>query len=207
MYIPKINQETDTESLWAFMQQHSFALLCSQVADRPFATHIPFLFDQSRGANGYLIGHLAKANPHWRDTEAEVLVVFSGPHAYISPTWYEAENTVPTWNYLAAHVYGQFKVVNDQDYLRWIVEDTVRIYEATMPMPWQIDMSAERLDTMLQAIVGFEIEISEIQGKKKLNQNHSVERRGKVIQALSQIDSENSQAIATEMKHTLSNPT
>ncbi|MEM7028465.1 MAG: FMN-binding negative transcriptional regulator [Chloroflexota bacterium] len=203
MYIPKINVETDLATLWAFMQQYSFALLCSQVDGRPFATHIPFLLDAERGSQGYLTGHLAKANPHWQKCEQEALVVFSGPHAYISPTWYDAANTVPTWNYLAVHVYGQFKLVDNRDHLRWIVEESVRVYEEMMPQPWQIDMSPERLDNMLNAIVGFEIEITEIQGKKKLNQNHSVERRENVIRALSNIETDDAQAIAREMIQTL----
>lgn len=195
--------ETDRAELWAFMRQHSFAIVCSQVNQRPFATHIPLLLDPDRGDNGYLIGHLAKANPHWRHMDGEVLTIFSGPHAYISPTWYEAKHTVPTWNYLAVHVYGRFLPVDDRARLRWIVEETVRVYETAMPTPWRIDMPPEQLDKMLNGIMGFEIAITEIQGKKKLNQNHSLERRERVIRALNQQEDDNSQAVAAAMTKSL----
>lgn len=199
MYTPKHFAMTDEAEIWAFMQQNSFGILFSQVNEQPQATHIPFLFDQARDNHGSLIGHMAKANPHWRYTETDVLVVFSGPHTYISPTWYEAENTVPTWNYLAVHVYGQFRVIDDKDRSREILHETVHVYEAMMPKPWQVDMSPKNFDKLMNGIVAFEIEITRIQGKKKLNQNHSTDRREKVISALGQIDRDDAQAIAREM--------
>src|SRR4051794_27392492 len=100
MYVPSAFAESDLNKLHDFIERNSFGLLVSLVKGVPFATHLPFLLERNSGPDGSLVGHMARANPHWQELEAQtVLVVFSGPHAYISPTWYEAENVVPTWNY------------------------------------------------------------------------------------------------------------
>src|ERR1700759_3803266 len=106
MYVPSHFAETDLATLHDFIERYSFGLLVSQVDGQPFGTHLPFLLDRS-APHGTLIGHMARANPHWQSLrEQPALVVFAGPHAYISPTWYEAANVVPTWNYTAVHVSG-----------------------------------------------------------------------------------------------------
>jgi transcriptional regulator len=183
MYIPASFQETDINKLHDFIEQHSFATLISQHESEPIASHLPLLLDRKSSSNGRLIGHMARANPQWQSAAGQhVLVIFHGPHAYISPTWYEAQNVVPTWNYIAVHAYGLFRLIEDQDRLLEIVSQTVRQYESPRPQPWSMDSpDSEFIDKLLSAIVGFEIDIERLEGKWKLNQNHPPERREKVI--------------------------
>jgi transcriptional regulator len=201
MYIPAAFAETDPTKLHDFIEQNSFGLLASQVNGLPFATHLPFLLDRTAGPNGALVGHLARANPQWREAAGQTaLAIFSGPHAYISPTWYEAEQVVPTWNYTAVHAYGRVQVVEDEDALLGVVRDMVRVYERDMPRPWSFDPSSTFFKRLLGQIVGFRIEIQRIEGKWKLNQNHPVERRKKIIGALQQRRDENAQMVAALMQ-------
>jgi transcriptional regulator len=205
MYIPAAFAETDLATLHDFIEQHSFGLLVSQVEGIPFATHLPFLLDRQAGAQGTLVGHVARANPQWRNlAEQSALVVFSGPHAYVSPTWYEASDVVPTWNYVAAHVYGQAQIIDDEEGLRDIVERSVQAFERGMPQPWSLGGADVFLKRMLAQIVGFRIEIASIEGKWKLNQNHPPERREKVVRALQGRGDEQALAVATLMQASLS---
>ncbi len=194
MYIPAAFAETDQKRLHDFIEQYSFGLLVSQVAGQPFATHLPLLLDRQSGC---LLGHTARANPQVAEADGEtVLAVFSGPHAYVSPTWYEAEPAVPTWNYVAVHAYGKLQIIEDVDSLRELVAMTVRRYEQSMPRPWTFDSATLYATRMLGQIIGFRIQIDRIEGKWKLNQNHPVERRTKVIRRLQERGDENSLAIA-----------
>jgi transcriptional regulator len=204
MYIPTPFAETDQTKLHDFIEQNSFGLLVSQVDGLPFASHLPFLLERQTGPHGCLIGHMARANPQWKHIGGQTaLAIFSGPHAYISPTWYEAEQVVPTWNYVAVHLYGPVQVLDDRYALRDIVEKTVQFYERAMPRPWSLGDSAAYAERRLAEIVGFRIPIERLEGKWKLNQNHPAERRQKVIEALEQRSDENSQGIAAWMKETL----
>jgi transcriptional regulator len=147
---------------------------------------------------------MARANPHWKQAGGQTaLAIFSGPHAYISPTWYEAEQVVPTWNYVAVHAYGRVQTIEDEGALLDIVQRTVRIYEQSMPQPWSFDGSGTFAKRMLAQIVGFRIEIDKIEGKWKLNQNHPVERRKKVVEALRERADENALAVAAMMQERL----
>ncbi|MDB5384964.1 MAG: paiB, partial [Planctomycetaceae bacterium] len=205
MYIPAAFDESDLTRLHDFIEQNSFGILTSQHDGLPFATHLPFLLERSTSPRGTLIGHMARANPHWQQAGGKTaLAIFSGPHAYISPTWYEADHVVPTWNYVAVHAYGQVQVVEDRDSLLEIVQTTVRTFERNLPQPWslaEIDTFVERL---LSQIVGFRIEIERIEGKWKLNQNHPVERRQKVARALQERKTENALLIAELILETAS---
>jgi transcriptional regulator len=201
MYIPAAFVETDLTRLHDFIEQNSFGLLVSQVDGLPFATHLPFLLERTTGPHGTLIGHMARANPQWREAgDQTALAIFSGPHTYVSPTWYEAEQVVPTWNYTAVHAYGRPQLIEDRDALREIVQRMVRFYEQSMPQPWSFNGSGTFADRLLTQIVGFRIVIKKIEGKWKLNQNHPAERREKVVRALEERDDENSQAIASLMR-------
>lgn len=201
MYIPPAFNEPDLNTLHAFIERFSFGLLVSQVDQRPFATHLPFLLDRTSGSNGTLIGHTARANPHCESiADQTVLAIFSGPQAYISPTWYESENVVPTWNYVAVHAYGKAQRFDDATALSELVHKMAAYHERTMPEPWTFDDNSTFAERMLSQIVGFRIEIESIEGKWKLNQNHPVERQEKVIQALKQRPDENSQDVATLMR-------
>ena len=205
MYVPAAFADHDLARLHDFIERHSFGLLVSQVESLPFATHLPFLLDRTAGAHGALIGHMARANPQWREADGQtVLNIFSGPHAYISPTWYEAEQLVPTWNYTAVHVYGCIQIIEEESALLDIVQETVRVYESAMPRPWSFDGAGTFAERLLAQIIGFRIEIDKIEGKWKLNQNHPVERREKVVWALEQREGdENAKAIAALMRRTL----
>jgi transcriptional regulator len=185
MYVPAAFRETDREKLFDLIEQYSFGLLVSQAGNEPFATHLPMLLDRGAGLNGRLIGHMARANPHWQTAAGQTaLAVFSGPHAYVSPTWYEADNVVPTWNYVAVHVYGTFQAIEETARLLEIVGKYVKNYEAPFPQPWKFDPASPYSQKLAQAIVGFEIDITRIEGKWKLNQNQPPERRERVVRAL-----------------------
>jgi transcriptional regulator len=203
MYVPDHFRESDPTTLFDFMEQHSFALLVSQLNGEPFASHLPLLVDRDSGTHGAIVGHLARANPHWQMTDRNVLVVFSGAHAYITPTWYEAANTVPTWNYTAVHAYGTFQVIEDHHEIVRIVHEYVRTFEASMPLPWKIAPEDEFVDKLAAAVVGFRIEITRLEGKFKLNQNHPRERREMVAAALERRGDENARAIAALIRRDL----
>ena len=200
MYVPKPFEVSDRATLFDFIEENSFGMLVTRLDDRPFASHLPLLVERSVGENGRLVGHMARQNPQWREASGEVLVVFSGPHAYISPTWYQADKTVPTWNYLAVHVYGTFQLVEEPQAVDEIVQRYVRFYEATQPQPWSIDgLEPAMRDRLVQSIVGFHIDISTVEGKWKLSQNHSQQRRDNVTRALAELKTENSESIAALM--------
>jgi transcriptional regulator len=204
MYIPTAFHETDQAKLHKFIASHSFGLLVSTRDGEPFASHLPFLLEQNAGPHGTLVGHMARANPHWQGLDGQdVLAVFSGPHAYVSPSWYESENVVPTWNYVAVHAYGPCRLVEDPDTLTRILEATVGTYERTMPKPWSIDTSANFFQKLARTVVGFRVEIARLEGKWKLNQNHPPERRMRVIRALEQSDDQATREIARLMDEML----
>ncbi|MBI1347377.1 FMN-binding negative transcriptional regulator [bacterium] len=203
MYLPAAFHETDLATIHAFIELHSFGLLTSQGDELPLGTHLPFLLDRTTGPQGTLIGHMAKANPHWRYADGEtVMVVFHGPHAYITPTWYAAENVVPTWNYVAVHAYGVFELVDDDETLD-IVAQTVERYEQPQAQPWKFERDTDFARKLLAAIVGFRIEVTRLEGKWKLSQNHSLERRERVIAGLQQQGDADAVAIAALMAATL----
>jgi transcriptional regulator len=207
MYLPGHFAERDLTKLHEFIEQHSFGLLVSQVDGLPFASHLPFLLERTAGPQGTLVGHMARANPQWREADGQTaLVIFSGPHAYISPTWYEAEHLVPTWNYAAVHAYGRVQIIEDESALLEIVQKAVAVFEQAMPQPWSFDGSEAFVERLLMQIVGFRIEVEKIEGKWKLNQNHPVERRKKVVRALREQGGENAEAVAAMMQAMLSDP-
>ncbi len=176
MYVPAAFAEADTAKLHDFMRRQSFAVLTSNGGGGLVASHLPLLLDREAGPRGHLLGHMARANPQWRGVEGEAMAVFSGPHAYVSPSWYEEEGTVPTWNYVAVHAYGSFHVVEGRDALLDILRRSVTTYEGRGPEPWSFDESASHVEAMLRAIVGFRIEISRLEGKWKLSQNQPEDR-------------------------------
>lgn len=199
MYVPSAFRVSDTGVLHEFIHKHGFAVLTTDGPRGLVATHLPLLLEPERGSLGTLTGHFAKANEQANDFDCEALVVFSGAHAYISPTWYATPNTVPTWNYVAVHAYGVLKPIEDRTRLAQILEVTVNKYEASQPTPWVFDASTDFHQKLLDAIIGFEIEITRLDGKWKLNQNHPEERRQRVIAALDNVGGENATEIARLM--------
>jgi transcriptional regulator len=181
MYIPPHFAETDLARLHQFIEQHSFGLLISFVAGRPFATHLPLLLDRESSASGTLIGHTARSNPQWRELDGQtVLVIFSGPHAY-----------------------GSVQIIQEPCETLDIVQKTVAKYEHSRPQPWSLAGSDQATLQLLTQIVAFRLPIEHIEGKWKLNQNHSVRRRQKVIDALRAKGDPNSLAVAELMAATL----
>jgi transcriptional regulator len=185
MYIPAAFREDRLDVLHDLIRQNSFGTMVSHGAQGMVASHLPLLLDSERGPNGTLRGHVARANPHWQEfqDEAEVLVIFTGPHAYISPSWYQAELSVPTWNYAAVHAYGVPRLV-EGDELYDILEAMVRTYEAPLDKPWALQLPDHFLSRMMKAIVGFEIRITRLEGKLKLAQNRSSADQQGVVEAL-----------------------
>jgi len=202
MYIPTSFHIDDAETLHTFIERHSFATLCSTTSGELEATHLPLLLDRDAAPHGRLIGHMARANSQWkRAAGSQVMAIFAGPHAYISPTWYETNETVPTWNYAAVHAYGTLQLIDDEFELRNVVRQTVDVYERSMPRPWSMDVvPPDAIDKLLLAIVGFEIRIDRLEGKWKLNQNHPVERREKVVRQLAATGRPEDAAVAALMR-------
>ena len=186
MYIPKAFREDDIKTIHTFIREYSFATLITQHEGVPFATHLPFMLDAERGPNGTLLAHMARANPQWHDfaSAQEVLVIFQGPHAYISPSWYEVELSVPTWNYAVVHVYGLPRLIEDGEELYKLLKTLIQTHEAHFEKPWQFQLSEDYLQKMMRGIVGFEIEITRLEGKFKLSQNRTETERENVITAL-----------------------
>ncbi|HVJ69798.1 MAG TPA: FMN-binding negative transcriptional regulator [Caulifigura sp.] len=209
MYIPRSFEVTDPSALHAFMERHSFATLVSASEGEPFSTHLPLLLDREVSLHGRLIGHMARPNPQWKAAAGtRVMAIFHGPHAYISPTWYETNETVPTWNYAAVHAYGVMTLIENTTRLREIVDRTVNVYEQSMPEPWSMSVVPEaNVESLLKGIVGFEIVIDRLEGKWKLNQNHPLERREKVVRGLEATGRPDDAAVAQLMREQIHSET
>jgi transcriptional regulator len=185
MYIPKYYKNTDLTVVKDFIEANGFAILVSQVDGRSWATHIPLLLDVNAQGREILTGHLSKANKQWKgfDGKSEVLAIFSGPQSYISSSWYDHEN-VPTWNYLAVHVYGMIHIVKG-DLLKTQLSRLVDKYESGLKNRVHVEaMSKDFLEKEMKGIVGFEIEITEIQAASKLSQNRDAKNYDRIIEGL-----------------------
>jgi transcriptional regulator len=204
MYIPKHFQTDDIARMHDLMRRYSFAILVTQHDGAPFASHLPLLVDERRGRYGALLAHLSRANPQWRDLAGrqEALVIFQGPHAYISPSWYGAVPSVPTWNYAAVHAYGPARIIDDPAELRGMLGALVDRHESGFAQPWRMELPDEYVERMLGGIVGFEIEIARLEGKLKLSQNRDADDRRRVAEALaaseSQLDLETARMMRAE---------
>lgn len=188
MYIPEHFAETDLPTLHEFMRQHSFASLVTQHDGAPFASHLPLLLDSSIGTHGALLGHMARNNAQWQHfaAGAEILLMFQGPHAYVSPTWYEPNPlAVPTWNFTVVHAYGKARILSEAELVETL-HQLVDENEKAFPQPWQLQISQAMRERALEAIVGFEIRLNRIEGKFKLSQNRSVQDRRNIIDQLAQ---------------------
>ncbi|MFB5252794.1 FMN-binding negative transcriptional regulator [Bacillus mycoides] len=198
MYIPKHFTIQDEETKYEMIEQNSFATLFSQHNGAPYATHLPLLLNKETLT---LYGHFARPNEQWKDSgNQQVLAVFQGPHSYISPSWYETNKAVPTWNYVAVHVYGELEIVEDEQELIDSLQDLVHKYENPKSTYSLNDVDPNYMEGLSRGIVGFRIKINKIEGKAKLSQNHSVERRKLVVEELEKVESEGSRGIAGLMK-------
>lgn len=188
MYVRASHQPRSHADVIDVVRQNKFATMVTHAADGMIASHLPFMIDPERGERGTLLAHMAAANPQSATigAEGEALVMFLGPHGYISPSWYEDRATAPTWDYVAVHCYGRTRRHSDREALQNI-ERLVAIVEAPSRTPWSIaDLSPEAVRALLRNVVSFEIEISRIEGKFKLNQGETPERNEAAIAELEQ---------------------
>lgn len=184
MYVPPAFRIDEEAEIFALIEAEAFALLVTTDEDGlPFATHLPMLLDTGRRV---LEGHVAKANPQWRHLEAGrlALAVFSGPHAYVSPSWYPGTPNVPTWNYQAVHVSGPARLVRESEAMAAMQRRLVERFESGFEAPWVMDLPADYEAAMLKGIVCFELEIARLEGKAKMSQNRKPEDRDGAIAGL-----------------------
>jgi transcriptional regulator len=199
LYIPEFHR-IERELATAFMREHPFAVLVSNSQSGPFATHVPILLRENDNQL-VLIGHLAKANPHWKllQQEPKTLVIFHGPHAYISPSLYENRESVPTWNYAAVHAYGRSSVLWETERLKEILVQTARAFEPAYLDQWTALREQYRTG-MLKHIVGFEVAVEGLEGKFKLSQNRSKPDQANIIKFLQASADSNVRDVAQLMK-------
>ena len=183
MYIPKHFSEEDISQILSFMKEFSFATIVSMQDSMPVATHLPFVIEE-REDKIILVAHFARANAQWKEIEQQtVLVIFSEPHAYISPTHYETELNVPTWNYVAVHAYGKVEIIADEHKTIEVLEKTIRNYEAGYEQQWN-QLPEKYRDGMVKGIVAFEVTVTDLQAKYKLSQNRTEIERKSIIESL-----------------------
>jgi transcriptional regulator len=191
MYLPKLFAESRPEELHRLIREYPFGMLVTHTSSGLEANHLPFLLDEERGACGTLLAHIARANPLWTEIVdgGEVLVVFRGAHGYISPNWYvskhETHRHVPTWNYEVVHAHGRIHVRDDEKFVRGVVARLTRQHEADQLRPWKMsDAPADYLSEELTQIVGIEVELMRVDGKRKLSQNRDARDFESTVRAL-----------------------
>ena len=190
---------SDKTEIVDFMQRFSFATIITAKDNLPTATHLPFLVTL-QDDKIVLSSHFAKANDHWKDIEnGKILVIFSEPHAYISPNNYDKVLNVPTWNYIAVHAYGQAKLITDTDQVFKLLENSINSFEESYKTQWDNLPNDYKLG-MAKGIVGFEIEVTDLQAKKKLSQNKTANEQANIINSLSASTDTNEKLIADYMK-------
>jgi len=186
MYIPRDFRLDDRDVLFEHMASNNFATIVTAQDGSLVASHLPFVVDREAGESGTLTAHMARANGQWQTLrgDQEALVIFQGPHAYVSPSWYETHPSVPTWNYLTVHAYGRPRLIEDETRVRALLHDLIAQHEAP-DSGWTMESAEEYVAKMLRNIVAFEILISRLEGKAKLSQNRDETDRDNVAAKLS----------------------
>ncbi len=210
MYNPKQNEETRLDVLHALIEAHPLGTWVALGDGALQANHIPFEIDASRGEFGTLVGHVARANPIWKELKSGVpsLIIFQGPQAYVSPSWYPSKHehgkAVPTWNYAVVHASGRPSFIEDSAWLRSHVNQLTNRHEAAQVLPWAVsDAPEDYLERMLAAIVGVEILIDNLAGNWKMNQNRSEADRIGVVAGLMSKGNSDSIGVASTMRSRL----
>ena len=200
MYTPEIYKNENQEEIKKFLQENSFGILINQTNGKLWATHIPLELDTNENGATILSGHISKENPQWNGfiDNDQVLAVFSGPHSYISSSWYDHEN-VPTWNYIAVHVYGKIKIIEGETVIESL-KKLVDKYEQKSENPVRIEDLSQKIMLQSRGIVAFEIEITEIQATRKMSQNRDEKNYQNIISELEKANTNQSVAVANEMK-------
>lgn len=185
MYLPTQFRERDTEALLQIIRAYPFATVVTQGKERPFVNHLPVIVEVRGRGEVVLLGHMAKSNPQWRQfVEQDALVIFNGPHAYITPQWYKDPMNVPTWNYAVVHASGKAVPIESPEGIERILKMSVEQFERHELKPWQYDLPEKFKAELMKAIVGFEIAVSLLEGKFKMSQNRSTEDRAGVLAGL-----------------------
>lgn len=200
MFIPNYYKNEDIDAVKGFLHENSFGILISQVNGKISGTHIPMELDVDENGADILVGHIAKANPQSKNLidNEEILAIFNGPHSYISSSWYEKEN-VPTWNYIAVHVYGKVKIIEGEALLESL-KKLVNKYEKNSENPVSVEKMSSRTLRQINGIVGFSIKINEIQAAYKLSQNRTATDYHNITEELEKSDNPNEIGIAKAMK-------
>lgn len=208
MYVPAQFKEEDLPTLHQFMRDNAFATIITTHDGSLVASHVPFILDAERGPLGTLVGHLALGNPQWRsfDGVQEALIIFQGPHSYISPSWYEQPvGSVPTWNYAIVHAYGIPQRIEDESDVLRLLSTQVSTYDAAVEGTTYIfDPQQEGERKRARGVVGFTIAIQRLQGKYKLSQNRSQNDQQRVIAALQETGHPSNSEVAELMHKRLS---
>lgn len=195
MYIPAHYRIEDEAECVEFMKRYSFAAIVTAENNRPSATHLPFVIEYSNGEI-VLTAHFAKANPQWKELEnAEVLVIFQEPHAYVSPVHYDSEPNVPTWNYVAVHAYGRAQIIEKPEAIVKLIVQ----HEPDYLDKWN-NYEEDYRRKMFNGIVAFKVRVEKLEGKKKLNQKSSPSERAKIVRALEDNGDGVERALAEYMK-------
>lgn len=196
MYIPKNQKMVEGDAIKTFISYYGFGALIS--ADLS-VTHLPFIYESEEGKFGCLYGHFARTNPHWQDAENQrVMVIFNGPHSYISPTWYRTQPSVPTWNYAAIHCYGVLTLLNEQENAQ-AMNQLVAKYEPELLDAAEI-MPPDYQSRLRQAVVGFKIFLDDIHAKEKLGQHRKADDQEGVFSALRESTHPDAVALSAYMK-------
>ena len=200
MYTPEIYKNENQEEIKKFLQENSFGILINQTNGKLWATHIPLELETDTEGNTILEGHISKENIQsegFKEND-QVLAVFSGPHSYISSSWYDHEN-VPTWNYIAVHVYGRIKIIEGEAVIQSL-KKLVDKYEQKSQNPVRVEDLSQQTMNQARGVVAFEIEITEIQATRKMSQNRDAKNYQNIITALERNNTSDSLATANEMK-------
>lgn len=200
MFIPSYYKNESVEVVRSFLRENSFGILLSQAGGKISGTHIPMELDTDQEGNDVLVGHISKANPQSKNlkNKEEILAIFNGPHSYISSSWYQNEN-VPTWNYVAVHVYGKVKIIEGEELLQSL-KKLVDKHELDSKNPVSVEKMSDKTLKQISGIVGFSIKINEIQAAYKLSQNRESDDYKNITSELEKKGDSNSLGIANEMK-------
>lgn len=199
MYIPKFFQIDDFKEIEQFVKSNSFGMIITEKHGKPLATHLPLIL-QKKGDDYYISGHIAKGNSQWKtlNGNSNVLIIYQGPHAYVSSSWYEKEN-VPTWNYQAIHLYGEATVLSEQE----TIDDLKTLlakYEQYRENPVLWDNLAESTQMQAKAIIGFKVKINKVEAAYKMSQNRNEQDYNNIIKKLEEEHNSNSNVVADVMR-------
>lgn len=199
MFIPDIYKNENQEEIKDFLHKNSFGILVNQTNGKLWATHIPLELDTNKNGKQVLQGHISKENAQWESfaDNDNVLAIFSGAHSYISSSWYDHEN-VPTWNYIAVHIYGTIKIIEGEAVIESL-KKLVDKYEQNSENPVRVEDFSKKTMMQTRGIVAFEIEIEEIQAKHKLSQNRDEKNYDNIITELKKTENPQATAVANEM--------